>query len=98
MSYVIPIHADCLERCYFNQRCAHGVCNLAGTKKPVATRPEELRNEIIEECARAIESQKLVDPAQAAGNKWGAAGLMQTICAAAVRALLTRSPQRENNG
>ena len=46
---------------------------------------------IIEECARIVESQKPTDAARFGGNKWGAAGAMQMVCAAAVRSL-KRSP------
>jgi hypothetical protein len=46
-----------------------------------------IRDSIIEECARAVESQKLTEPAHFGGNKWGAAGAMQLVCAAAVREL-----------
>jgi len=49
------------------------------------------RDAVIEECAVVIESQRLTEPANAGGNKWGATGLMQTVCAAAVRALKGKS-------
>lgn len=51
--------------------------------------PEALRSTIIEECAAAVESLRITEPAQFGSNKWGAAGAMQMVCASAIRALKT---------
>ena len=50
---------------------------------------------VAEQCAVIVESQKLTEPARFGGNKWGAAGAMQIVCAAAIRAYAATLPQPE---
>lgn len=63
------------------------VANLERQRDESQREVAEIKAKTIEECAKVVESQQLTVPANFGGNKWGAAGAMQALCAAAIRAL-----------